>query len=261
MSQRSTYPPGAPCWVTVLQADASAARDFYGPLFGWEFLGPGGSDAMPYFVATLDGAEVAGIGSLPEGVQPAWMTEVRVEDADAVGRRAAAAGGTVLAGPMELPPVGRLTVLADPVGAVVCAIEPDAREGAQRVNEPGAWGMSALQAPDAAAVTPFYAEVFGWQPEPFGPATMWRLPGYVGGEPQQPVPRDVVAAMVPATAGKPPAWGVDFWVHDADTAAATAAQLGGQVLVEPHDDPVIGFRNAVLADPEGAPFSVSQLLS
>jgi predicted enzyme related to lactoylglutathione lyase len=44
----------------------------------------------------------------------------------------------------------------------------------------------------------------------------------------------------------------------ADAAAATAAELSGRVVVEPHDTP--GFREAVLADPQGAVFSVSQLL-
>jgi predicted enzyme related to lactoylglutathione lyase len=53
-------------------------------------------------------------------------------------------------------------------------------------------------------------------------------------------------------------WAVDLWVHDADATAATAAQLGGTVLVGPRDVP--GFRNAVIADPQGASLSISQLL-
>jgi len=36
-----------------------------------------------------------------------------------------------------------------------------------------------------------------------------------------------------------------------------AARLGGEVIVAPHDTP--GFRSAVLADPQGPVFSVSQL--
>jgi predicted enzyme related to lactoylglutathione lyase len=32
--------------------------------------------------------------------------------------------------------------------------------------------------------------------------------------------------------------------------------MGGRVIVAPYDNP--GFRNAVLADPQGATFSVSQ---
>jgi len=43
-----------------------------------------------------------------------------------------------------------------------------------------------------------------------------------------------------------------------DATAARAKELGGSAIVEPHDTP--GFRNAVLADPQGATFSVSQLV-
>jgi uncharacterized protein len=55
----------------------------------------------------------------------------------------------------------------------------------------------------------------------------------------------------------PPHWSVDFWVDDADATAEKAAELGGKVIAPPFDTP--GFRQAVLADPEGASFSVSQL--
>jgi uncharacterized protein len=115
--------------------------------------------------------------------------------------------------------------------------------------------MSVLQTPDPDAADAFYGALFGWKTEDFGDGvTLWRLPGYVGGEPEQPVARDVVAAM---TAGDEPEWSVDFWIHDADAAAEQAPQLGGRTLVPPFDMP--GFRRAVLADPEGAAFSVSQL--
>jgi uncharacterized protein len=261
MSERTTYPPGVPSWVTVLHSDPGAARDFYGPLFGWEFKGPPKPVDAPYYVAVKDGAEVAGIGSLPEGVSPAWITEVRVENAEETGRRAEEAGGQLVAGPMDLPPAGRLSVIADPAGAVLTAVEPGERQGAQRVNEPGAWSMSSLRTPDPGGAGKFYGAVFGWETESFGPATLCRLPGYVGGEPEQPVPRDLVAVMETAEADAEPVWAVDFWVDDADAAAETAGRLGGRVVVAPHTREEIGFRHAVLADPDDAVFSVSQLLA
>ena len=55
---------------------------------------------------------------------------------------------------------------------------------------------------------------------------------------------------------RPARWSVDFWVGDADATAALAAELGGSVVVEPHDAPP--FRQAVLADPDGATFSISR---
>jgi predicted enzyme related to lactoylglutathione lyase len=139
--------------------------------------------------------------------------------------------------------------------------EAGARKGARLLNEPSAWAMSALQTSDADRALGFYRQLFGWRAEAFSmgdsQATLCRLPGYVGGEPQQPVPRDVVAAVMLAENGAESQWGVDFWIADADAAAAKMAELGGTVLAAPADVP--GFRRAMLADPAGAAFSVSQL--
>jgi predicted enzyme related to lactoylglutathione lyase len=99
--------------------------------------------------------------------------------------------------------------------------------------------------------------VLGWTTEPFGPMLLWRLPGYVGGVPEQPVARDVVAVMARAGEGEAAHWRADFWIDDADAAAARATQLGGSVVAGPED--AGPFREAVLADPAGATFSVSQL--
>ncbi len=275
MSARERYPAGVPCWVETLQPDPQAALAFYGPLFGWEFVGPGRMPGDPpgqYFVARVRGRDVAGIGSVSDrrrAAAPAWMTYVRVDDADEIADRAEKHGGRVLDGPFDVPPAGRMAALADPAGAPFCLWQAGVREGAQLVNEPRAWAMSLLHtsAPDRA--TDFYGALFGWRAEPFGPPAarmaLWRLPGYVGGEPEQPVPRDVVAVMVGGDGGPAramemqPHWSVGFWIDDADAAAARAARLGGKVIVPPHDVP--GFRTAVLADPRGAAFSVSQLVA
>ncbi len=114
--------------------------------------------------------------------------------------------------------------------------------------------MSTLVTGDTAAAASFYGSVFGWTTEAYGPVTLFRLPGYVGGEPAQPVPRDVVAVMAPAF-GRPAQWTVNFWVDDADVTAARAPDLGGRVLAGPFDTAI--SRDAVIADPAGAVFSVS----
>ena len=245
------YPPGTPCWVDTLQREPLAALDFYGPLFGWEFSepGPGG-----YVVARLDGHDVAGIGALPSEGPAIWSTYVRVEDAGAE-----LAGATLLAGPLDVAPAGRLAVFADPTGAAICVWEPGEREGAQLVNEPNTWLMSSLHTPDPVAAGAFYAAAFGWQAESLGPITLFRLPGYVGGHAQQTLPRDMVAVMAPPNAAIPPHWNVNFRVDDANAISTRAAELGGSVMMPPADGG--GFRSAVLADPQGAVFSVSQPLA
>ncbi len=120
--------------------------------------------------------------------------------------------------------------------------------------------MSALNTADPDRAASFYGRVFGWTTETFElgelEATMLRLPGFVGGEPEQPVSRETIAVLMPA-ADAPSHWSVDLWVEDADRSAERAAKLGGSVLAPPFDTPL--SRTAVLADPQGAAFSVSEI--
>jgi len=117
--------------------------------------------------------------------------------------------------------------------------------------------MSALQTSDPDRAARFYADVFGWETDEFGPATMFRLPGYFGGEGSQPVPRDVVAVMVPSP-NTPAVWGVDFWIKDIEDAVTTIRRLGGSVITGPYDAPP-AFTQAIVTYPGGAVLSLSQL--
>ena len=88
---------------------------------------------------------------------------------------------------------------------------------------------------------------------------MWTVPGYVGGEPEQPVPRDVVATCCRRAAREAPLphWSVDFWISDVDEAAAKVPELGGKVLAalrRAEHRP----RQGAFSDPQGATFSLTQ---
>jgi predicted enzyme related to lactoylglutathione lyase len=96
VNAKKTYPPGVPCWVETLQPDPRAALEFYGALFGWRGIGPGPMpDGGEYFVARLDGDDVAGIATLPAGgvAEPAWTTYIRVDELETSVRRVLATGG------------------------------------------------------------------------------------------------------------------------------------------------------------------------
>lgn len=270
MGERNGYQHGVPCWVETLQPEPEGAAKFYGELFGWEFTAPATMPGDPpghYFVARLRGSDVAGIGSQPPEYAPpvpAWITHVSVDSADEAAEKTSGAGGDVVVDPLDAAPAGRLAVLSDPAGALFCAWEPQIRKGAQIINEPSAWAMSTLNTPDPEGAKRFYGAVFGWETDTFrmgeDEVTLWRVPGYVGGTPGQPVSREVVGVMAPAAGDDAsPHWSVNFWVDDADAAADRTARLGGEVAVPPYDLP--GFRETVLADPQGAVFSVSELRS
>ena len=252
MSERNGYEPGVPCWVDTRQPDPRAAVDFYTQLFGWEAETSG-----DYTFCRLRGGDVAAIAG---GDSPAWSTHIWIENADETAARVTDAGGSVVTAPFDVPGAGRTAVLADPAGAEFAVWQPDGHKGAQRVNEPAAWAMSALSTPDLDGAKAFYGNVFGWETDTFAAGdfevTLWRLPGFVGGEPEQPVPADVIATSMRSDG--PAQWDVDFWVDDVDTTAARTAELGGTVLAGPFDMPI--GRRAVVADPQGATFSISRVV-
>lgn len=252
MSERDGYEAGVPCWVDTRQPDPRAAADFYQRLFGWEAESNG-----EYTFCTLRGSDVAAITA---GDRAAWRTHIWVDSADETAARVSEAGGRIVSAPYDVPEAGRTAVLADPAGAEFSVWQPAARKGAQRVNEWGAWAMSSLETPDLEGAKAFYGEVFGWQADTFAigelDVTLFRLPGYEGGEPEQPVPADVIAAAAPAGDG-PAQWSVDFWAEDTDATAARAAELGGTVIAPPFDLPI--GRRAVLADPQGAALSITTI--
>lgn len=261
MSERDGYHPGVPCWVASVHPDPERAVSFYTELFRWEARETMGDDSPgKYFICRLRGRAVAAVGSRRGGAAPsvpAWGTYVWVESADETAAKVTGSGGSVVMEPFDLLDAARMAVVADPAGGVFGLWEPKEHRGAEVINEPGAWAMSMLNTRDPEGAKAFYAEIFGWEADMFGEVALWRLPGYVGGKPQQPVPRDVIGVMVPMSEDEstPPNWSVNFWVDDADTTAHKAEKLGGTVVVAPFDTDI--SRDAVIADPQGAEFSVS----
>jgi len=111
---------GAFSWTELMTSDPRAATEFYGALFGWTFgtLGMGQGD---YHVVKIGDTSIGGIMATPpqaQGMPPAWGAYVTVASADAAAEKCTSLGGKVLAGPMDIPSVGRFAVLQDPQGAV-----------------------------------------------------------------------------------------------------------------------------------------------
>ena len=165
MAERDRYIPGVPCWVDTSQPDPDAAVDFYSGLFKWQFenVMPSGSGGK-YFIARLDGREVAAVGGLPESPpRPAtWDTYVWVESADETAAKVRAAGGRVVTEPFDVMDAGRTAVCTDPEGAAFCIWQANAHRGARAVNEPGSLNFNGLNTRDAEGAKSFYGSVFGW---------------------------------------------------------------------------------------------------
>jgi predicted enzyme related to lactoylglutathione lyase len=280
MPERDGYIPGVPCWVDTAQPDPEAILPFYSGLFGWEFedVMPEGSEGGRYFIARLGGGDVAAVGSLPEGAPPApmWNTYMWVASADEAASAAREAGGGVVTEPFDVMDSGRMAVLTDPEGAMFCVWQAKDHKGAQVVNEHGSLNFNSLATRDPEGAKAFYGAVFGWETLALPGGSMWTLPGY-GDHLEESSPGlreqiaqmggpegfiDVVAALNPIAADDsetPAHWSVTFAVDDADAAAATASELGGEVVAGPFDAPWV--RMALIRDPHGAAFVASQFVA
>lgn len=264
-----TYPHGVTSWIEVGQPDVAAGMGFYGGLFGWAFADVLPEDApQRYVMATLDGLDVAGLSGPVDGAAR-WATYIAVDDADAAARAMAGLGAEVIAPPEDAGPGGRAATLSDPQGVEIRLWQARRRLGAQLTNSPGAWNFSDLHTPDPAAAADFYRRAFGWRIADQGWATVIQVPGYGDHlestvDPdirtrQEMAPdgfEDVIGAIAPTAEGEDPDWHVTFTVADRDEAVAAVERLGGTVVRSGEDD---WTRNALVTDPQGASFTVSQL--
>jgi predicted enzyme related to lactoylglutathione lyase len=250
MPDRDSYSPGTPSWVELGTSDLDAAVPFYEGLFGWN-VAPSQEGTGGYRIAEIRNRAVAGLSPLMSEQQPvAWTTYIATESADKVHEDVVANGGQVLAEPMDVMELGRMGVFMDPTGAAFGVWQPKQFPGAGVVNEPGAFTWNELHTRDIAAAQAFYGAL-GWGVEerPFGDVTytIWQVDGEMvagGMQMNEQFPPDL-----------PSHWMVYFAVDDTDAGADKAKQLGGNVAVPPTDIPEVG-RFAVIADPQGATFSI-----
>lgn len=113
---------GTPCWFELATRGVDKAEKFYKDVFGWS-VKPG-----DYREFTAEGAPMPQGGMMeltPQHgpIPPHWMIYFTVQDCDADAQRAKSLGGKVVLPPMDVPNVGRFSVLADPAGATFAIIK------------------------------------------------------------------------------------------------------------------------------------------
>ncbi|MGY1839807.1 MULTISPECIES: VOC family protein [unclassified Modestobacter] len=251
MPTRDTaWPPGTPCWVDLGTPDVDAARSFYAAFLDWTHRDPG-PDSGGYLMCLKDGHEAAGLGPQQDPADPPrWTTYFATDDADATAARVTAAGGAVLAPPMDVGPAGRMAIAADPQGNPFGLWQAGTTTGVQVFNEPGAVVWNEVAVDDPAAAREFYAAVFDFRfdeiPDAGGYCTFATGDHPLGG-------------LGGVTPGLPRGWLTAFAVASTDD-AVRAVQAGGGTVLMPAEDTPYG-RVAVVADPQGAPFTVMQELA
>ena len=118
------------CWTEIASNDAEKCMDFYSNVFGWKFKK---SDAagMQYNEFSTGGEQP--VGGLYQ-IDPKWfgdnpppphfMSYVMVDDVDATTKKAEDLGATITRPPMDVPGVGRMSIIQDPTGAHIATFKP-----------------------------------------------------------------------------------------------------------------------------------------
>lgn len=250
MSDVTKHDHGAFCWAELATTDQAAAKDFYSKLFGWAPEDVPIGEGQVYTMFKLHGQDAAAAMQMGEEqaamAPPHWNCYVNVDDVEAITEKARAAGGTVMMEPFDVMDAGRMSVVADPTGAVISFWQAGNSIGSSVVKEPGATNWFELMTTDIAAATAFYTEVLGWKHEesdmPTGAYTVFSN-------------NDVQIAGMMAMPEMRPAWGLYFETTDVDESIGKVTELGGKVLAEPQSVENVG-RFAFVTDPQGAAFGL-----
>ncbi len=256
MTEVKEYEPGRFCWAELGTTNAASAKNFYNALFGWEFEDAVLANGI-YTVLRRGGGKVAGLyelnaDQLDRGVPSHWLSFISVRNADESTAMVKALGGTVLGGPRNVQDIGRMSIVADPAGAVFALWQAGTHQGASLIGVPSSVYWNELLTTEPAVVEPFYMQLLGWQKETLDLGSAEYVIFRNGDQ--------SAAGMQPGGADVPPYWLTYFGVDDCDAASRKTQDLGGSVLVDPQDIPAVG-RVAVLVDPQSAVFAILQVAS
>ena len=244
MGERTSHAPGTFSWADLSTTDTDGAKAFYTGLFGWDTEDNPMPEGGVYTMLSKEGKAVAALSQLQAEGQPVvWNSYVTVESADEAAAAAREGGATLISEPFDVMDVGRMAVIQDPGGAVLCIWEPGTSIGAERVNEPGALTINQLNTSDPARAEEFYGGVFGWRFEKVaeGDVPYWGI--YNGDR--------LNGGMMEE---QPSAWLVYFGSESVDDDAGRVVELGGRVIVPPMSVP--GGRILVAQDPQGGVFAL-----
>ena len=249
------HPPSHFVWYELITNDVDDAIRFYGEVIGWKTQ-DSGTPGMDYRQWTMDGTPVGGLMTIPpeaaaNGMRPGWLGYLNVADLDASIADIQEAGGTLRMPVMDIPGIGRITLLTDPQGAAFYLIQP-AMEGTSPAftqGKPGHGGWNELHTTDWQAALGFYGAQFGWaktEALDMGPMGTYLLFNAGG---------DAIGGMMNSPNFPRPAWLYYFNVPDIGTAKARVETAGGTILTGPHEVPA-GMWILQAQDPQGAMFAL-----
>ena len=115
-------------WHELVTSDQKKSGAFFCELLGWKAREVDAGKFGTYTLFQKEGQDVAGMMN-PTPDTPSddsyWHSYIAVEDVDRCAKRASELGGKLLVPPQEIPDVGRVCIVSDPMGAVTHLIQPE----------------------------------------------------------------------------------------------------------------------------------------
>lgn len=111
---------GTLCWADLSTPDPKRASDFYSGLFAWQLIRDE-KDPSGYLHIKNGEHFIGGIPPTTQrqpGVPSHWLAYFQVDDVDATANKAKEMGAKLYLPPLTMEGVGRMSVIADPQGAV-----------------------------------------------------------------------------------------------------------------------------------------------
>ena len=244
--------PGRFVWHDLLTKDVSAAKRFYGELFGWRFEDTKRGD-RPYVLARSAGTLVAGIVDVNANANagPQWLSYLSVADVDKTVQQVRSDGGRVLVEPRNFPSA-RAAVIADPQGAPL-GLAQVRRNLPDPVNPaPGQFFWDEYLARDAGKALDFYKRLAG-----FESAISESRQGIEYHVLRKARARAGLFQLPATTSGVEPNWLPYVLVNDPAALGARVGGLGGRILLPAAPERRNGSL-VVIADPGGAPLALQK---
>src|SRR5687767_5253854 len=195
---------------------------------------------MDYRIVNMGENSVGGLMALTKdmadhGARPTWLGYFAVDYVDATVAQIEKKGGTVQMPAMDIPMVGRISMVADPQGATFYVMKPTGQGKSKGFADDcprvGHCAWNELRTSDQPGAWTFDGELFGWKKEgqmDMGPLGQYEFIRHGG----------MIGAFMPSSATMgPPRWAQYFRVHDIDAAKKAVEGGGGTVVQGPDEIP------------------------
>ncbi|MFV0430668.1 MAG: VOC family protein [Alphaproteobacteria bacterium] len=247
---------GSIVWNELQTKEVELMKNFHQNLFGYLWHDVPIDEKLFYHIGMQDEAPALAIVQLPPfianaGGQSFNIYYIATNNLTAQKEKAVSLGARVIVDEVMMENVGRWSIILDPFGAAFCLIEMQERPTSMGKNQAGHYWWHEVIAKDAKASALFYGQLFDWKIEEVQTGENLY---YIAKNTQN--NEDIRIGFYPMDERLKAANMNDFWLgfvycDNVDELCQKAQNNGATILLDPHDDDIIGCK-AWLLQPDNS---------